>query len=244
MPHERHDPRCVRRNHPHRRRAVIGDASDDALGRRSRSRASSLVRRQRDRKRNRRRPLRRHQPIRQASTVVPDQERGQPGLPELPLRMRPNVLKGRRLRRLSLLRDGYATGPVSCRTRSVVYDVRNGQPLRPHYPAGPVARGGCGRHKHTGPVNGAQVVQVSISQDSPLIRRPQKELKRFRKGFRRAGETQRVTVTMAKKHATSFFHGTRNQWVSEQGSYTVLVGEDKSEEHFLHLIGRRGGQVC
>jgi hypothetical protein len=81
------------------------------------------------------------------------------------------------------------------------------QHLRPHYPAGPVARGGCGRHKHTGPVNGAQVVQVSISQDSPLIRRPQKELKRFRKGFRRAGETQRVTVTMAKSMRQASFTG-------------------------------------
>ena len=88
--------------------------------------------------------------------------------------------------------------------------------------------------KNTGKVNGSQVVQVYVSQDSPSINRAPKELKGFTKVGVKAGETvKNVTVTISKKYATSFWDEDRDSWVSEKGRYLVLVG-DTSDNTPLH----------
>ena len=77
---------------------------------------------------------------------------------------------------------------------------------------------------NTGSVEGAEVVQVYISQNSPSINRPPKELKGFTKVHLKAGEKEKVQVKISKKYATSFYDEERDSWVMEEGKYEVLVG--------------------
>ncbi len=77
---------------------------------------------------------------------------------------------------------------------------------------------------NTGSTDGAEVVQVYISQVSPSINRPPKELKGFRKVQLEAGEEKKVQLKINKKYATSFYDEERSSWVMEEGKYVVLVG--------------------
>jgi beta-glucosidase len=83
--------------------------------------------------------------------------------------------------------------------------------------------------RNTGLRSGAEVVQVYISQKTPSIRRPKKELKGFKKVLLEKGESKVVQVTIETKYATSFWDEIRNAWVSEKDSYEVVVGGSSEE---------------
>ena len=78
---------------------------------------------------------------------------------------------------------------------------------------------------NTGSVDGAQVVQVYVSEEAPKINRPPKELKGFTKVFVKVGESVTATVKFSKKYATSYWDEGREEWVSTKGKYTVHVGD-------------------
>ncbi|TVY71516.1 putative beta-glucosidase I, partial [Lachnellula suecica] len=82
--------------------------------------------------------------------------------------------------------------------------------------------------ENTGSVDGAEVVQVYIAQQSPSIRRLVKELKGFKKVVVGKGQSKRVEVVIEKKYATSFWDEERDQWVEESGTYDVLVGNSSA----------------
>lgn len=82
---------------------------------------------------------------------------------------------------------------------------------------------------NTGGKAGAEVAQLYISQKSPSIRRPKKELKGFKKVFLEKGESKVVEVTIETKYATSFWDEIREAWVSEKDSYEVIVGGSSDE---------------
>ncbi|KAE9375366.1 glycoside hydrolase family 3 protein [Stipitochalara longipes BDJ] len=82
---------------------------------------------------------------------------------------------------------------------------------------------------NTGPLAGAEVVQVYTSQKNPSIRRPKKELKGFKKVFLEKGESKVVEVVIETKYATSFWDEIRNAWVSEKDTYEVIVGGSSEE---------------
>jgi beta-glucosidase len=79
-----------------------------------------------------------------------------------------------------------------------------------------------------GKVEGAQVVQVYVSQKNPSISRPVKELKGFAKVVLKAGEKKKAEVKMSKKYAASFWDETRDAWVMEKDRYEVLVGDSSA----------------
>lgn len=81
---------------------------------------------------------------------------------------------------------------------------------------------------NTGKFAGAEVVQVYVAPQSPSINRPLKELKGFGKVSVQPGETNKVDVKLSKKYATSFYHEGRDAWVSEKGTYAVLVGNSSA----------------
>ncbi|EXJ81029.1 beta-glucosidase [Capronia epimyces CBS 606.96] len=81
---------------------------------------------------------------------------------------------------------------------------------------------------NTGEVDGAQVVQVYISQHHPSINRPKKELKGFSKVFVKAGGTEIVDTVISKKYAASFWDEARDAWVMEKDVYDVLVGDSSA----------------
>lgn len=77
---------------------------------------------------------------------------------------------------------------------------------------------------NTGKISGSEVVQVYVSQKSPSINRPPKELKGFVKVHLKAGEKEKVEIKISKKYATSFWDEQEDSWVSEKDEYEVLVG--------------------
>ena len=77
---------------------------------------------------------------------------------------------------------------------------------------------------NTGQVDGAEVVQVYISQHSPSINRPVKELKGFGKVSVKAGGKESVEVKINKKYACSFWDEDRDAWIMEEDKFDVLVG--------------------
>ncbi|KAH8590033.1 glycosyl hydrolase family 3 N terminal domain-containing protein [Bisporella sp. PMI_857] len=83
--------------------------------------------------------------------------------------------------------------------------------------------------RNTGSVDGAEVVQVYVSQRSPSIQRPPKELKGFAKKFLQAGESAVVNIQTERKYATSFWDEERDMWIEEAGMYDVLVGSSSAQ---------------
>jgi beta-glucosidase len=82
---------------------------------------------------------------------------------------------------------------------------------------------------NTGTTDGAEVVQVYVSQRQPSIRRPEKELKGFKKVFVPSDTSQNVEIEIERKYATSFWDEERQQWVEESGVYDILVGTSSVE---------------
>lgn len=77
---------------------------------------------------------------------------------------------------------------------------------------------------NTGPVAGAEVVQIYIAQNKPAIRRPPKELQGFEKVFLEPGKTETVKVEMELKYAAGYWDEGRDMFVCEKGTYTVMAG--------------------
>ncbi|KAL3424558.1 glycosyl hydrolase family 3 N terminal domain-containing protein [Phlyctema vagabunda] len=87
--------------------------------------------------------------------------------------------------------------------------------------------------KNTGDKAGSETVQVYIAPKNPSIGRPIKELKGFKKVVLEAGESKTIEVPMDKNIATSFYGEIRKAWISEKGSYEILVG-NSSQADFLN----------
>ncbi len=76
---------------------------------------------------------------------------------------------------------------------------------------------------NTGPVAGAEVAQVYVSDAEASVPRPPKELKGFVKVPLQPGERKTVSVPLDAR-AWSFFDPTLRDWVVEPGAFRVLVG--------------------
>ena len=74
--------------------------------------------------------------------------------------------------------------------------------------------------KNTGIVDGAEVVQLYVTQKNPSVLRPVKELKAFQKIFLKAGETQTTDLEIVAKDL-AFYDETRHDWKLESGSYMI-----------------------
>ncbi|MDR2950098.1 MAG: glycoside hydrolase family 3 C-terminal domain-containing protein [Prevotella sp.] len=77
--------------------------------------------------------------------------------------------------------------------------------------------------KNTGNREGAEVVQLYISDLKSSLPRPVKELKGFEKVNLKPGEEKTVTFTIDKT-ALSFFDDKKHDWVAESGDFEALIG--------------------
>ncbi|RMZ83339.1 hypothetical protein DV737_g1674, partial [Chaetothyriales sp. CBS 132003] len=89
---------------------------------------------------------------------------------------------------------------------------------------------------NTGDVDGAEVVQIYVSQQKPSINRPVKELKGFKKVFVKAGAQERVRITISKKFACSFWDEDTSSWIMEQDGFDVLLGTSSASVQKLGEI--------
>jgi beta-glucosidase len=76
---------------------------------------------------------------------------------------------------------------------------------------------------NTGPVAGAEVVQVYVRDVAASVARPVRELKGFTKVHLEPGESRQVTVTLDQR-AFSFWSELLGRWVVEAGEFAVEVG--------------------
>ncbi len=77
--------------------------------------------------------------------------------------------------------------------------------------------------KNTGNKSGAEVVQLYIHDRDSSHRRPEKELKGFRKVYLKPGETKTVTMTIDRR-AVSYFNPDTKEWTAESGEFEALIG--------------------
>lgn len=77
--------------------------------------------------------------------------------------------------------------------------------------------------KNTGNKEGAEIVQLYISDIKSSVPRPLKELKGFEKVSLKPGEEKEVTLTIDKS-ALSYFDADKHQWVAEKGEFEALIG--------------------
>lgn len=81
---------------------------------------------------------------------------------------------------------------------------------------------------NTGNFPGAEVIQLYISDETSMLPKPVKELKKFRKVFLQPGESKDITFTLTKKDFMSFDMD-YNEWLAEEGYYHILIATSSAE---------------
>jgi beta-glucosidase len=82
--------------------------------------------------------------------------------------------------------------------------------------------------KNTGAREGAEVVQLYVSDLKSSLPRPVKELKEFEKVYLKPGEEKTVSFTLDKA-ALSYFDADKHEWIAEPGDFEVLIGASSSD---------------
>lgn len=82
--------------------------------------------------------------------------------------------------------------------------------------------------KNTGDREGAEIVQLYISDKKSSLPRPVKELKGFQKIGLQPGEEKQVSFTISTD-ALSFFDDGKQAWVAEPGKFEALVGASSTD---------------
>jgi len=77
--------------------------------------------------------------------------------------------------------------------------------------------------KNTGNYDGAESVQVYVSDKESSLPRPIKELKAFDKVFLKKGESKTVQFEL-DKDAFAYYNPDQHAWVGEPGAFDILVG--------------------
>ena len=81
---------------------------------------------------------------------------------------------------------------------------------------------------NTGEVAGKEIVQVYVHDETARLSRPDKELKGFAKVALQPGETQTVTIELDAR-AFAYYDPAYDQWVTESGSFEILVGRSAAD---------------
>ena len=81
---------------------------------------------------------------------------------------------------------------------------------------------------NTGDMDGAEVVQIYVSQKNSKVKRPVKELKGFEKVFLKKGETKTVSFIL-NKDAFSYWGSESKSWVVDPGEFEILVGSSSED---------------
>ena len=82
--------------------------------------------------------------------------------------------------------------------------------------------------KNTGKLDGAEAVQVYVSQPNASVIRPQKELKAIKKVFLKAGETRTVELKINAKDM-SFYNEKAKSWTLEAGEFVIRAAASSKD---------------
>lgn len=76
---------------------------------------------------------------------------------------------------------------------------------------------------NTGAMDGKEAVQLYVGENAPLVSRPVKELKAFRKVFIKAGESAQVQFTLDRR-CFAYWDDEIHDWRVDSGKFTIYVG--------------------
>ncbi len=95
--------------------------------------------------------------------------------------------------------------------------------------------------KNTGDVDGAEVVQLYVSDPQHAAFRPEKELKDFAKVFLRAGEEKQVSFRLDSRSFACYYPAAQ-EWLVPTGTYTILVGASSRDTRLQAKVAIIGTQ--
>ncbi len=98
------------------------------------------------------------------------------------------------------------------------------------------------RIKNTGDYIGDEIVQIYVSPKSRKVFHEKKGLKGFAKVSLKPGESKEIAITLSK-HAFSYYHIGKKDWVTEQGEYEILCGASSREILLREVIYVEGEEV-
>ena len=81
--------------------------------------------------------------------------------------------------------------------------------------------------ENTGKMDGAEVVQLYVSENNPTVLRPKKELKAFKKVHLEAGKSTTVTFELNHKDL-AFWNDKTHAWEVNKGTYTIHIGNSSA----------------
>jgi beta-glucosidase len=82
--------------------------------------------------------------------------------------------------------------------------------------------------KNTGKQAGAEVTQLYIHQEKPVLPRPDKELKGFQKISLKPGEQKIITIKLTEE-AFKYYNDVRGKWTMDGGNYNIMVGSSSRD---------------
>jgi len=82
--------------------------------------------------------------------------------------------------------------------------------------------------KNTGAMQGAEAVQLYVSDKVSSLPRPEKELKAFDKVNLAVGEEKEVEFVLDKS-AFSYYRPDQHQWVLEPGEFEIKLGSSSAD---------------
>lgn len=95
---------------------------------------------------------------------------------------------------------------------------------------------------NTGSQAGSEVAQLYMGLPETNAKEPPKQLKRFKKVFLKPGETKHITFQLDDQ-ALSYWDTDAHQWVTQNGTYHVMVGSSSRDIHLqdsFNLDGQIG----
>ncbi|MDO7886453.1 glycoside hydrolase family 3 C-terminal domain-containing protein [Hymenobacter cheonanensis] len=81
---------------------------------------------------------------------------------------------------------------------------------------------------NSGPVAGAEVVQLYVKPGQTAVKRPEKELKAFEKVFLKPGETKTITLALPAE-SFKYYDEAKKDWVLAPGKFDLLVGSSSRD---------------
>jgi beta-glucosidase len=97
--------------------------------------------------------------------------------------------------------------------------------------------------ENTSQIDGADVVQIYVSQVAPSLRRPLQELKGFQKVFLRAGERKAVSIRLDKL-AFCYWNDKTACWVAEMGEFDFMACRSAREGDVVAKSRVRLNKTC
>lgn len=76
---------------------------------------------------------------------------------------------------------------------------------------------------NTGALDGKEIVELYVRENNPLVSRPEKELKAFKKVLVKAGATEKVTMKLDRR-SFAYWDDTIHDWRVDGGKFTLLAG--------------------